>query len=289
MKNKVFFGLLAFLFFLFPIHLNADTMKDETASQEKSTVSPLLVFHDLGRNLLNSITCNYGLNFIGAGLGTWVFVQSGLDWNFRNIVYNHAWLSSAGLPLLFAGYLVPVITPIPVYLAGRYLSDTKMQITATALVQAFFLTQAFHLPLKLVTGRTIPGLISGVFFEPHNYRDLRTVNFSGEFNWFKLDFYDGWPSGHTACAFSAAAVISEIYDDKPLLKVGVYTYAVLMGVSVAMNAHWASDSVAGALLGYAVGKAVGKSFKQMITKNGSNDTVSFFATPNSIGVDIRKK
>jgi len=221
------------------------------------------VFHRIGRNLLNSVSCNYGSIFILAVFGTWVFVKTGIDWNWRNIAYNNSWLAGMGLPLLFAGYLVPVISPIVLYLAGFGLSNKKIQLTAVALAQAFLLTQAFHVPFKLITGRKMPGIISGVFFEPHNYRINGTTDFSGEFKWFKFDFYDGWPSGHTACAFSAAAVISEIYHDRLLLKIGVYTYAVLMGISVAVTAHWASDSVAGALFGYAVGKTVGKSFKTM--------------------------
>ena len=98
---------------------------------------------------------------------------------------------------------------------------------------------------------------------------------------------DGWPSGHTACAFSAAAVICELYEDKPLLKVGVYTYAILMGIGVALNAHWASDSIAGALIGYAVGKTVGRSFKQLLGESEKPDTIVPYFTGNSVGVIIR--
>ena len=234
--------------------------------------------------MLNGAAYNYGLNFIGAGLGTYLFVETGLDWKWRNVGYENAALANMGLPMLFMGYFVPVLTPVSAYLAGRWLSDTKLQVTAAALAQAFILTQAVHLPLKLVSGRSVPGIISGVFFEPNNYRDDRTEDFSGEFKWFKFDFMDGWPSGHTACAFSAAAVISEIYDDKPLLKVGVYAYAVLMGFSVAVNTHWASDSVAGALFGYAIGKSVGKSFRGLLGKGENNRQVSFYFTADSLGV-----
>ena len=280
-------NILFFIFILvFSFQLNAETTGSEPGFDETPKVSLLLVFHDFGWNMLRSITYNYGANFLGAGLGTWALIETGVDWKWRNAAYDNAWLANMGLPLLFAGYFVPVITPIPLFLAGRYLSDQKLQITALALVQAFAITQAFHLPFKLITGRTIPGIISGVFFEPNNTRDYRTDDFSGEFKWFKFDFYDGWPSGHTACAFSAAAVIAEIYKEKTLLKIGVYTYAALMGFSVAVNTHWASDSVAGALLGYAVGKAVGKSFSQLLEKNKSSDPVSVYVVPNSIGVII---
>ena len=278
---------LALCLCLVSFQLNAETTENETVIPQRSKVSPVVIFHELGWNILNSAAYNYGANFIGAGLGTWVFVESGLDWDIRNLAYNNAWLANVGLPLLFAGYFVPVITPIPIYLAGRYLSDAKLQVTALALLQALAITQAYHVPLKLITGRTIPGVIEGVFFEPNNYRDSRKEDFSGEFNWFKLDFMDGWPSGHTACAFSAAAVIAEIYDDKPLLKFGVYSWAVLMGLSVAVNTHWASDSLAGALIGYAVGKTVGKSFNRLLGKNKTIDTLSVYFTPSRAVVVLR--
>ena len=272
--------LLCF-FLLIPLHL----FGDETLENEN--ISPVMVFHDIGWNWLNSIGYNYGLNFLGAGLVTWASIETGLDWSWRNVAYNNDWLPKAGLPLLFLGYGVPIITPIPVYIAGRHLSDARLQVTALALVQALAITQSFHLPLKIITGRSIPGLISDVFFEPNNYRDDRTEDFSGEFNWFKFDILDGWPSGHTASAFSAAAVISEIYYDKLWLKIGVYGYAALMGFSVALNTHWASDSFAGALIGYAVGKAVGRSFSRLLGKDRGKDTVSLYFVRNTLGVNIR--
>ena len=276
------FRYILYLSFLF-VFLSFFTFQ-LSAQTTENDISPSLVFHDIGWNMLNGLTYNYGLNFIGTGLGTYLFIETGLDWKWRNIGYDNAWLANMGLPMLFMGYVVPVITPISVYLAGRWFSDTKLQVTAAALAQAFILTQAVHLPLKLVSGRSVPGIISGVFFEPNNYRDDRTEDFSGEFNWFKFDVMDGWPSGHTACAFSAAAVISEIYDDRPLLKAGAYAYAVLMGFSVAVNTHWASDSVAGALFGYAIGKAVGKNFNGLLRKGENRDSVSFYFTANSLGV-----
>jgi len=277
---KFIFSSLFLCLFLFSVE--AETIEPETTK-----VSPVLVFHDIGWNMLDAVIYNYGLNFIGAGVGTWACIESGLDWNWRNVVYNSELLQGAGLPMLFAGYLVPVITPLSVYLAGRLLKDDKLQIAAAALAQSFILTQAVHLPAKIITGRTTPGVISGIFFEPNNFRDERTEDFSGEFSWFKFGFYDGWPSGHTACAFSAAAAISEIYHDKPLLKFGVYTYAVLMGFCVSLNTHWASDSIAGALLGYAVGKAVGKNFNRMLGKSADNGKLFFYFAADKIGVNIR--
>jgi len=291
-RKKTTFRLIIWLFFfcLFSFQLNAETREHEAGVQgvpQDTKISPLLVFHDIGWNMLHSVTYKYGLNFAGAALGTWGFIETGLDWNFRNAAYYNPGLANAGLPLLFAGYIVPVIPPIPLYLIGRYAGDAKMQVTAVALVQALALAQTTQISLKMITGRSVPGVISGVFFEPNQTRDTRTRDFSGEFKWFLFSFYDGWPSGHVLSAFSAAAVIAEIYDDRPVLKFGVYTYAVLMCFGVAVNAHWASDSFAGALMGYAIGKVVGKSFNQLLGKNPDKDKVSMYFSANTIGVRIR--
>ena len=279
--------ILCFSFlFLVLFHLSGEAIENET-DFSGGIISPLLVFHDIGWNALGSLTYNYGANFIGAGLGTWAFIETGLDWEWRNFAYNNAHLANAGLPMLFAGYVVPVIAPVSMYLTGRYLSDTKLQITAVAVAQSLVLSQITQVSLKMLTGRSVPGIISGVFFEPNHTRDDRENDFSDEFNWFTFNFYDGWPSGHVVSAFSAAAVISEIYDDKPVLKIGVYSYAVLMGIGVAVNAHWASESVAGALMGYAIGKSVGRSFNRYLGKDKRKDVVSFFVTPNTAGMMIR--
>ena len=61
--------------------------------------------------------------------------------------------------------------------------------------------------------------------------------------------YDSFPSGHTTSAFSAAATLSDEYDT-PWLTYTSYTVATLVAISRVMeNMHWASDCVAGAVLG----------------------------------------
>jgi membrane-associated phospholipid phosphatase len=251
--------------------------------QHTNVVSLKLMFHDIGWNILNSITYNYGLNFIGAGLGTWTFIETGLDWKWRNTVYNNIWLSNCGRPGLYIGYVVPAITPVITYAIGRFVKDEKLQITGLALVQSLALTLAIQTPLKMITGRALPGIVT----ELDHTRNPRTDDFSDEFNWFNNNFIGGWPSGHTANAFAAAATISEIYKDNIWLNIGVYSYAALIGFGVTLDVHWASEALAGALIGYAVGKTVGKNFSKLIEKNEEKDILSFHFTPNSVGVIIR--
>jgi membrane-associated phospholipid phosphatase len=135
----------------------------------------------------------------------------------------------------------------------------------------------------MITGRALPGIVN----EFDHTRNQRTDDFSSEFNWFNNDFIAGWPSGHTANAFAAAATIAEIYKENLWLKIGVYSYAVLIGFGVTLNVHWASEALAGALIGYAVGKIVGKSFNKLLKNNVFDNQVSFYFTPNTAGVVIR--
>jgi len=246
-----------------------------------------LIFHEIGWNVLHSFTCNYGMNFIGAGLGTWAFIETGIDWEWRNIAYNHTWLSNSGLPGLYIGYVVPAITPIFTYTIGRITDDTKLQITGMALLQTLMIMLAVQTPLKMITGRALPGIVT----ELDHTRSLRTDDFSGEFNWFNKNPIGGWPSAHTANAFAAAATISEIYSENLWLKIGVYSYAAIIGFGVTVNVHWASEALAGALIGYAVGSTVGKSFSKLLDKksddNSTENNVSFYFYPNSMGVIIK--
>jgi membrane-associated phospholipid phosphatase len=276
--------------FLFFIALNlycgdngtAATATAEDDSQTYTRQSLTLMFHDIGRNTLNSITHNYGLNFAVAGLGTWAFIESGIDWKWRNIAYNSTWVWECGRPGLYTGYVVPPLTPIITYTVGVLTKNEKRQITALALTQSLMITLAIQSPLKMITGRALPGIVN----ELDHTRSDRTDDFSGEFDWFNSNFIGGWPSGHTANAFAAAATISELYKDNIWLNIGVYSYAVLIGFGVTLDVHWASEAFAGALIGFAVGKTVGKSFNKMLKKQENKNNISFYITPNTLGVHI---
>lgn len=242
-----------------------------------------LVFHEMGWNALRSFTYNYGLNFIGAGLGTWALIESGVDWRWRNIVYDNTWLSNMGRPGLYIGYTVPGLAPVATYVAGLIAKDAKMQIAGMALTQSFLLTFAIQSPLKMITGRTLPGIVT----ELDHTRSTRSDNFSNEFNWFGTNFVGGWPSGHTANAFAAAAVISEIYHDILWLKIAVFSYAAFIGMGVTLDVHWVSEALSGALIGYAIGKTIGRSYRKLLENDANQNRLSFYLTPNTIGIAVK--
>ncbi len=69
--------------------------------------------------------------------------------------------------------------------------------------------------------------------------------------------FDAFPSGHTMRAVALATVMAGVYNDKPWLGVAMYTLAGLTAYSrLVSGEHWPSDVIAGAALGYGIGRAV---------------------------------
>jgi membrane-associated phospholipid phosphatase len=279
LRDKTFFCAV-FLCFLWTSQVRAETTESVNSAEHQPIT---LLFHNIGPNMLHSIIYNYGLNFVGAGFGTAALIETGIDWRWRNAAYNNAWLSNCGKPGLYVGYVVPAITPVIAYALGRSRGNEKLQIAGLALAQTLMVTLAIQTPLKMITGRALPGIVT----ELDHTRTSRPDDFSGEFNWFNSNFIGGWPSGHTANAFAAAATLSEIYNDVIWLKIGAYSYAALIGLGVTLDVHWASEALAGALIGYAVGKTVGKSFSRLLENKSEKNTVSPYFTPCALGLIIR--
>jgi len=277
-KIKIIFILL---FFSLCIQVFGQQLNYEAGN---GTVPLKMVFNNIGWNTLHTLTHNYGINFVGAGLGTWMFIETGLDWEWNRIAYNHVWMPKVGEFGNIIGYVVPVLTPIVLYSTGFSVKDEKLQLAGLALTQSLALTMFYQLSLKMITGRTMPGITDG-WDSSLSKRSSRTDDFSGEFNWFNLNIIGGWPSGHVANAFAAAATLAQVYHDNIWLKVSAYSYASLVGVLMSVYDHWASEVIAGVLIGLAVGTTVGRSYRNLLEEK--ENKVTFYVTPNSVGVIIR--
>jgi membrane-associated phospholipid phosphatase len=132
------------------------------------------------------------------------------------------------------------------YLAGALGNDERAQAVAEDGLSALLIAGGIITPaIKVVAGRSRPSETSAVAdFHP----------FSGG---------PSFPSGHATRAFAVAAVISNHYDET-WVTCSSYTLASLVGVARSYHdAHFASDVLAGALIGTWVGKSVVAHNKQM--------------------------
>lgn len=74
-----------------------------------------------------------------------------------------------------------------------------------------------------------------------------------DFQWLEMSHkMHSFPSGHTLTTFAIVAVVAHLY---PKLKYVMLVFAAFVGLSrVAVGMHWFADVVAGAFLGYILGK-----------------------------------
>jgi membrane-associated phospholipid phosphatase len=84
-----------------------------------------------------------------------------------------------------------------------------------------------------------------------------------------------------------ASSLIALYPDNIAIKIGALTYATYIGVGVSTNVHWFSDVVAGALIGYAIGTSVGRSFRNMMNENQKPQAFNFYVAPLSAGINYR--
>lgn len=64
-----------------------------------------------------------------------------------------------------------------------------------------------------------------------------------------------------------AVMLIKLYPENATIRVDGLAYASLIGLGVSTNIHWLSDAFAGALIGYAIGETVGRTFKTLMSGN----------------------
>jgi membrane-associated phospholipid phosphatase len=134
-------------------------------------------------------------------------------------------LGSVGHTVGSAAVMVPVSALM--FLAGRGSSDSRFRAATYDVAQATIVTQGYTTALKLAVSRTRPDESDRLSF----------------------------PSGHTSNAFALATVLRHHYGTRAGL--AAYGAAGLIGLSrIERNVHHVSDVVAGAAIGYAVGRTV---------------------------------
>lgn len=269
-KNK---QLLILFIVLFPFIVNASNNQNEMPGLK-------YLFYHMDQNIWHSFSNDYGVYHLAAAGLSYGLVQSDFDWKYRSFMKRNPSIPRIGFASVFTGEFMPVVAPLYLYITGRSNSNSKMVYTSMALGQSVLLSVLISSTYKAFTGRGGPEI---------SHRDKNRSDFSKDFHFGFLrgGVYHGWPSSHTTNAFAMATTLIEMYPDNNTVKIfsGLYAFAVGLGVST--NIHWFSDFVAGALIGYSIGKSVGQSFKDLADGKSEQDKTSFYLTPNGFRFTVR--
>jgi membrane-associated phospholipid phosphatase len=126
------------------------------------------------------------------------------------------------------------------FLAGTLGGDeTSLQVAEDGLAASLIASGLITPAIKLIAGRQRPRDNAGIY----NFKPFSNSNSS-------------FPSGHTTEAFALASVIANHYEET-WVACAAYSIAGLVGVARTYHdAHFASDVVAGAMIGTLTGKSV---------------------------------
>lgn len=220
-------------------------------------------FQGFWQNTLDSHSGNY-LYLHGtavAATGLMAFPANSIDGRVHQAPKN---IQGVGTELALLAGMVWHIGPA----AGVYWGSapqSKARYASGAVIQAVGISFMVTSAQKYVTGRRGPreshASTGGLEAPFKRTDDPRDFNFKV---WQNFDFTEGrffWPSGHTATAVAVAAALGAFYEPA-WVSWSAYGAAAWMGWSMVDGSHhWASDVVAGFLIGIAIGRTVGLDFR----------------------------
>jgi membrane-associated phospholipid phosphatase len=160
---------------------------------------------------------------------------------------QHAWVGEVAPVVTQLGGVAGFAAAGAFFGAGLLFRDDRARDTgylaASAILQAMLVDNV----LKIVAGRQRPYVADG---EDHWGGPAAYFKGSGEDN-------RAFPSGHAATAFALATVVSMQYGRRAWVPVVAYTLAAGAGLSrMALDKHWSSDVLVGAVVGHLVARLV---------------------------------
>jgi membrane-associated phospholipid phosphatase len=225
-----------------------------TTPQPRGTALPTPTPLDgLGTNLADAFSGANLVYFAGAIWGTGVLALSGADHevhvHFNRHIENTGWNETGNI----AGYVVPLLTAPTIYMAGLASGDRTLTGAGSAAIQAFVVTVATTGALKVAIGRPFPQMDGEL--DPDRARKFSPFQ----------NGIGSWPSGHTSGTIAIAAALTAYAPEQKWIP--LVGYPLALGIGVAMvdrGSHWASDVVAGALIGHAIGYTIGRNFRNQV-------------------------
>ncbi len=177
-----------------------------------------------------------------------------------------------GVARLYGERWVPVAIAVGLSVGGWIVEEEQLSRAGLAVGGATVLTAATVLGMKVALGRARPSVGAGsLVFRPPGWRDS----------------YQSFPSGHAALAFTLSTALSQSFHLQPAVAGALYTLATLTALSrLYHRAHWISDVVVGAVVGYTMGWAVARAV--VPTEAGPQDRRGgwMLLVPTGLGVSL---
>ncbi|HVN77309.1 MAG TPA: phosphatase PAP2 family protein [Thermoanaerobaculaceae bacterium] len=223
------------------VEADAVPTRPAAAAVPRITEYPHRVWQDLGALVRRPLAFDsHDWTHLAVGVGV-VGLVSAFDARIRNTVQGHASVSARN----FANRIRPLgtwggVAAMGVLLGvGELSGDASLADTGADGVEASLFAGALVAPaVKELAGRQRPNAGDGAF-EP-------------------ISKGQSFPSGEATEAFTIAAVVSN-HTSSPVVRGLAWGLAGLVGWErMVLNAHWASDVVAGALIGCTVGNWVSR-------------------------------
>lgn len=286
------FKLLALLFLVMPLFVSAqqkDTLMkkidslnkqtDSVGGKQKNNINPetynentkitprtyiILLVDDIKQQVTSPFraTSSDWLKIGGFGMLTAacaLFVDKPLNRATLDIRSKNSNVVSISAYVTDFGGLYEVYTLTALAAYGYIFKNEKTKNTTFLATQAYLTAAAIETSLKYLTGRQRPS-----YYDP--VTGMNSPTWHGPLYGFKKgstgskppnNAYTSFPSGHTTVAFAAATVFAMEYKNIKYVPILAYSAATLIGLSrLVQNAHWTSDVLVGAVLGYLSGRQV---------------------------------
>jgi membrane-associated phospholipid phosphatase len=264
----------------------SDDSAGAPSSVTRSATATPTPLDGLGPDLRDAFTGTNLLWYAEALAATGTMALGGADHAIRVSVQRNLYSPVLADGAFYAGYLLPAVIAPALYLTGLSTQNRDAAGAGSAVLQALGITVVATGLLKFAAGRPYP-LNGG---DPSATDRLDNPEYARVFHPFQTLWpLPSWPSGHTSATVSVAATLTAYYPNNIWVPIIGYSLALLIGFGmVDGDNHWASDVVAGALLGQAIGHSVGSAFRQRAQgvkdKMGARPTLAPVLSPSYCGV-----
>lgn len=190
------------------------------------------------------------LFYAGAVGASTAMAFSGADESIQEAMQKHFASNGYGTASSLAGYILPLTIAPGTWIAGLVLRDRDAAGAGSAAVQALAVASATTFVLKVSVGREYPP------GNGHSFAPFQIWSWP----------FAAWPSGHMTSAFSVVAALTAYYGSSELWIPFVgYPAAAAIGAGLLSgDEHWASDLLAGAVIGQCIGWSIGRAFRARV-------------------------